>query len=104
MANTDNFYDLSFDELAKILDSESVLVQSEDALLKSVLRWTAGDKTSKSASGEQLRTLLSRLRLEDLSQETLESLRDTKNGDDVMAARNTQTSPNNTDRKALDNL
>ena len=46
VAKTENFQQMSFEDLDGILSSEMVFVSSEDVLLGSILSWSAGDEES----------------------------------------------------------
>ena len=46
VAKTENFQQMTFEDLDGILSSEMVFVSSEDVLLGSILNWSSGDEES----------------------------------------------------------
>ena len=46
VAKTENFQQMTFEDLDRILGSEMVFVSSEDVLLGSILNWSSGDEES----------------------------------------------------------
>ena len=46
VAKTENFQQMTFEDLDGILSSEMVFASSEDVLLGSILSWSAGDEES----------------------------------------------------------